>query len=130
MARDKSEKLSASLPANYRPDFLTQLDGRTTLGKAVRERHEAILTDLGGPDSLSSIKLSLVRRFVWFEAMIEGMECRAAASEPVDVGVWTQLVNSWLGIARMLGLERRPKRLPSVAEYLKASKGNGHQVSA
>jgi hypothetical protein len=125
MARER--KLSASLPENYAPNFMTQLDMRTVLGRAVRERHDAILTDLGGAESLSTIKLSLVRRFVWFEAMIEGMECRAAASEPIDVGCWTQLVNSWLGIARILGLERRPKRLPSVQEYLKR---NGREVAA
>ena len=65
-----------------------------------------------------SIKRSLVRRFTWFEVMIEGMECRAAAGEPVDIGSWTQLTNSWLGIARMLGLERRQKQVRTLQQHL------------
>jgi len=59
-----------------------------------------------------------VRRFTWFEVMIEGMECRAAAGEPVDIGSWTQLTNSWLGIARMLGLERRQKQVRTLQQHL------------
>ncbi len=66
-----------------------------------------MLADLGGEDSLSAIKRSMVRRFTWFEVMIEGIECRAAEGQQIDIGSWTQLVNTWLGIARALGLERR-----------------------
>jgi len=91
---------------------------RTVLGKAVVDRYSAVLADLGGEDNLTTIKRSLVRRFTWFEVMIEGMECRAAAGEPVDIGSWTQLTNSWLGIARMLGLERRQKQVRTLQQHL------------
>jgi hypothetical protein len=125
MARGKSVRLLASIPAKYSPDFMARLDKRTVLGRAVVDRHDAIVADLGGADGLATIKQSLARRFVWFEVMIEGMECRAAAGEGVDIGAWTQLTNSWLGIARMLGLERRQKRLPSVRGYLEQTARNG-----
>ena len=46
--------------------------------------------------------------------MIEGIECRALAGEDVDVGSWTQLTNTWLGIARALGLERRQRPVESL----------------
>jgi hypothetical protein len=118
MARGKSVRLLASIPDRYASDFMDRLDKRTVLGKAVVDRYGAVLADLGGEDNLTTIKRSLVRRFTWFEVMIEGMECRAAAGEPVDIGSWTQLTNSWLGIARMLGLERRTRPVKRLHEHL------------
>lgn len=118
MARGKSVKLLAAIPKHYSPDFMDRLDKRTVLGKAVRERYEAICNDLGGVDSMATVRLSLVRRFVWLESMIEGFECRAAAAEEVDVGTWMQLINSWLGVARLLGLERKAKRMKPLREHM------------
>lgn len=118
MARGKSVRLLASIPERYTPDFMDRLDKRTVLGRAVLDRYAGVVSDLGGDESLSNIKRSLVRRFTWFETMIEGMECRAAAGEGVDIGSWTQLTNSWLGIARMLGLERRQKPVESLHDLM------------
>lgn len=118
MSRGKSVRLLASIPERYSPDFMDRLDKRTVLGKAVRERYQSIMTDLGGEEALSSIKRSLVRRFTWFEAMIEGFECRVAAGEDIDIGQWTQLTNSWLGIARQLGLERRQRPAKRLHEVM------------
>jgi hypothetical protein len=50
--------------------------------------------------------------------MIAGMECCAAAGEGVDMGSWTQLTTSWLGIARMLGLERSQRPIRRLQEHL------------
>ena len=88
MARGQSVRLLASIPAKYTPDFMERLDMRTVAGKAVTERYHAVMTDLGGEDALSTIKRSLVRRFTWFEVMLEGMECRMASGEEVDIGAW------------------------------------------
>ena len=118
MARGKSVKLLASIPERYAPDFMDRLDKRTVLGRAVLERYQSVLSDLGGEDALTTIKRSLIRRFTWFEVMIEGMECRAAAGEGVDIGAWTQLTNSWLGIARMLGLERQARPLRTIRDVM------------
>jgi hypothetical protein len=121
MARGKSVRLLASIPKKYEPDFMSRLDKRTVLGKAVVDRYQRVTVDLGGEENLTAIKRSLVRRLTWFEIMIEGMECRAAAGEGVDIGSWTQLVNSWLGIARMLGLERKPRNVRSLHEVMRGT---------
>jgi hypothetical protein len=118
MARGQSVRLLAAIPAKYSPDFMDRLDKRTVIGKAVRARYHAIVYDMGGEDALTTIRRSLVRRFTWYEVMIEGMECRAAAGESIDIGSWTQLTNSWLGIARMLGLERKAKRTRGLNEII------------
>lgn len=122
MARGKSVRLLAAIPTNYSPDFMERLDKRTVLGKAIVERYEAIVTDLGGGDALTTIKHSMVRRFVWFEAMIEGMECDAASGKDVDIGSWTQLTNTWLGIARTIGLERKTRPTRRLREHLEAAR--------
>lgn len=119
MARRKSVRLLSKIPEKYAPDFITYLDKRTVMGKAVSDRYEALVADLGGADALSTVKHGLVRRFVWFEAMIEGIECRAASGEVVDIGSWTQLVNSWLGVARLLGLERQARPIRRLHEHLR-----------
>jgi hypothetical protein len=121
MARGKSVRLLASIPQKYTPDFMDRLDKRTVLGKAVLDRYQTVVADLGGEDALTAIKRSLVRRFTWYEVMIEGMECRAAAGEGVDIGAWTQLTNSWLGIARMLGLERRSRPVKRLRDIMSSS---------
>jgi hypothetical protein len=118
MARGKSVRLLASIPEKYAPDFMERLDKRTVLGRAVLERYTGVVTDLGGDEALSNIKRSLVRRFTWFEVMLEGIECRAASGEDIDIGSWTQLTNSWLGIARLLGLERRQRPVESLHDLM------------
>lgn len=127
MARGKSVRLLASIPEKYEPDFMARLDRRTVLGRSVANRYHAVIEDLGGEDNLSTLRRSLVRRFTWFEVMLEGMECRMASGEEVDVGAWTQLTNSWLGIARMLGLERQARRGRTLHEHLN---GTAKAVSA
>jgi hypothetical protein len=122
MARGKSVRLLASIPENYSPNFMERIDKRTVLGRAVLERYGSIVDSLGGDQNLAPIKISLVRRFCWYEAMIEGMECRAAAGEGVDIGSWTQLTNSWLGIARLVGLERRARTVRTLRQVMD---GNG-----
>lgn len=114
-------RLLAALPADYVPDFMERLDMRTVLGKAVSERFHAVMTDLGGEENLTTVKRSLARRFTWFEVMLEGMECRMASGEQIDIGSWTQLTNSWLGIARMLGLERKAKPARGLHRHLEGT---------
>ena len=46
MARGKSVRLLASIPAKYEPDFMERLDMRTVLGKAVIDRYHALIGDL------------------------------------------------------------------------------------
>jgi hypothetical protein len=118
MSRGKSVRLLASIPERYTPDFMDRLDRRTVLGRAVFDRHEAVTTDLGGAEALSTVTRSLVRQFIWFDVFIEGMACRAASGEEVDIGAWTQLTNTWLGLARLLGLERRARPAESLRSLM------------
>ena len=110
-----------TLPDKYTPDFVAKLDGRTVIARAVRDRIETIETDMGGSDSLSHARRSLVRRVVWLEAIIEHAEQRLAAGEPIDLGGHTQAVNTLIGLYRLLGLDRKPKAARSLRSVMDAT---------
>ena len=116
------------LPARYEPGFLQALDRRYTGTKGLKRRFEGIAEDLGGIDELSGIKLSLLERFIWLEATLVYLETVIATETDSKVVTkilpqWIQAVNSLLGIARTLGIERQAKSV-DLKSYL-AEKDNG-----
>jgi hypothetical protein len=52
------------------------------------------------------------------ECVIEGIELQLAAGEQIDIGTYTQLTNTWLGLARTLGLERKSRPVRRLHEHL------------
>lgn len=118
MARGRSVRLLAEIPKKYSPDFMERLDRRTVLGKAVSRRFEAVASDCGGIEGLAHVKVGLIRRFLWMECVIEGIELQLAAGDQIDIGTYTQLTNTWLGLARTLGLERKSRPVRRLHEHL------------
>lgn len=118
MARGKSVRLLGEIPEKYSPDFMERLDRRTILGKAVSQRFEAVANDCGGLESLAHTRIGLIRRFLWMECVIEGIELQLAAGDQIDIGAYTQLTNTWLGLARTLGLERKSRPVRRLHEHL------------
>ncbi len=121
MSRGTSTKLLATLPDKYSSDWMTRLDKRTRIARAVLDRIAALETDAGGAAALSHARQSLIRRAVWIEALIEGHELRLAGGEAIDIGALTQLTNTLLGLYRVIGLERRTKPVRSLHEVMNAS---------
>jgi hypothetical protein len=125
MARKAKQKLLATITPDYKPDFVGRLDGRTKLADVIPQRIESIETDLGGSDGLSYARKSLVRRAVWLEAVeFETYEQNLGKDRTIDLGAYTQAINSLLGLFRLLGLERRQKPARSLREVM-----NGTAVS-
>lgn len=121
MARDRKTKLLVSMPAKYEPDFEKRIDRRTVVGTALLSRLAAIMSDLGGTETLSHAKASLCKRAVWLEAVVESHEQNLANSQEVDLGAYTQSINSLLGIYRALGIERRQKPLRSLRDVMQGA---------
>jgi hypothetical protein len=121
MARDRSSKLLVSMPAKYEPDFERRIDKRTVVGAALLERLNAIQSDLGGAETLSHAKSSLCKRAVWLEAVVESHEQNLANQQTVDLGSYTQAINSLLGLYRAIGIERRQKPLRSLRDVMSAA---------
>lgn len=111
-------KLMRILPVRYQRDFAAVVDARTMLGRAVRDRFNALTQDLGGMGSLSHAQQSLCRRAVWLELTIEHEESRIAEGGGIDIAPHIQLVGSLLAIYRALGLKRTAKQIP-LSDYIK-----------
>ncbi len=96
-------------PTRYEAGFMTAMDRRTEVYKTLQLRYEAIVEDLGGPSDISLIKASLIERYLWLQMNLETLELDMATGEvdrAVTIGKWVAGVNSLVGLARMLGLER------------------------
>jgi hypothetical protein len=105
-------------PSKFNTGWLSELDGRTAIAQEMRERFRAFTDDLGGADTLSYAKRSLVERALWLEFWLAQQEQALAGGSDFDVGKWTQAANALQGILSKLGLDRRAKDVPSLNEYL------------
>lgn len=105
-------------------EFLSQIDGRSELGVALRKRREQLEWDVSGgdPDLLSYAQRSLIARALWLEVRLEHDESKLAFGEPVSAGSHTTLINCLNGLYRTLGIARKMKRMPSLREYVQQEK--------
>ena len=62
--RKNGHSKPTTLPPKFKPGFLTTLDARTNIAKALRANRDEIVSDIGGLAEIGHIKLSLVERFV------------------------------------------------------------------
>lgn len=109
-----------TLPDRYSEEWVSQLDNRTRLAATVNERLQALSADLGDWESLSYQRRSLIKRVVWLEIVIEQQEAALSRGEEVDQGRMTQATNTLIGLLKTLGLDRVPRDVPNIAEYLAA----------
>ncbi len=113
-SRKNGSHKPTTLPKKFQPGFLSTLDGRTDLARALKSNRDAIVSDLGGPEEMSHIKFGLVERVVWLQAVLETLE-HDMATGTVDrdkaLGQWIQAGNSWLGFCRTLGIERKQRTI-------------------
>ena len=108
-----------TVPEQFTPQWLQSLDGRTAIAQEMRARFDEVATDLGGADRLSYLERSLVSRYLWAEFWIQQQEVAIAEGQEVDIGRYTQAVNSATGLANKLGLKRVARDVPTLADYLK-----------
>lgn len=118
MSRGKSVKLFATLHDSYSSNFVEQLDLRTKVARAVLARIAELEADAGGAESLTAARRSLIRHAAWLDAIVESFELKLASGAEIDIGAHTQALNSLLGLFRLLGLERKQRRLPSPMAYI------------
>ena len=91
--------------------FLETIDRRLEVAKALRARFDSLACDLGGLEEMSGIRASLLERFVFLEGILANIE-KKLVTQPSAEGVgediqrWTAGVNTLVGLARTLGLNR------------------------
>lgn len=109
-----------TVPDRYSPGWMQQLDGRTQLAQELRNRYQALASDLGGHDSLSYQERSLVDRALFLELHLQQEEERLASGKDFDSGKWVQACNALSGIFAKLGLHKRTKDVPDLASFIQS----------
>ncbi len=109
---------------------LDAIDHRTTPARALLAWREQLIADLGGVDALSAQKLALVNLAATTRALIDHADNwlltqpsiinkRRKAFVPI-VAQRTALCDSLSRLLAHLGLQRVPKAIPSLQDYLRS----------
>jgi hypothetical protein len=103
-----------------KPPLFTRdvLDGRTSVAKAFDGLVRDIYADLGGRDQLSRIEIALVEGFAGACVVLDQLNARLLQDQRIDLSEFAQASNAMVRIASRLGLKRRAREVPSLAEYL------------
>ena len=118
----RERKILARLPEMYLAragNFLECTDRTTEMGRAVMDRIDSILADLGGSEDVTTVKYSQVRDFVCLDMLVSGFALDLMAGKAIDLGALTSVINCKTGVARMLGLERRAGKGEDLDSYLR-----------
>jgi hypothetical protein len=78
----------------------------------------SFISDMGGLDRCSEIKLGLLRRLAAATVQAELLEGRMVNGEQVDIGQLCTLASTTVRIASRLGLERVPREVEPIDQYL------------
>jgi len=98
---------------------LDQLDHRTAAAKRCRDLIGAIELDLGGSDRLSTSERQIIQRAAITGAVLEDIETRWLAGDPIDPALYATLGNAQRRLLETIGLRRRARDVtPSVDEYV------------
>jgi hypothetical protein len=127
--RKNGHSKPTTLPPKFKPGFLTTLDARTNIAKALRANRDEIVSDIGGLAEIGHIKLSLVERFVWLETVLQMMEDEMASGSIDRLGTWIQAVNSLSGLAKVLGVDRKGADRPWLAPVEPQTNANAESQS-
>lgn len=96
-------------------------DGRTAFARRFRDLVTAHIDDLGGADTMSAAQLSLARRAATLEVQLEYAEDELASGGELDLAAYAAASGALHRILKSLGLERKARAEPSLAEYLAAT---------
>ena len=106
------------LPVRYHADFAKTVDGRSLLGRAVRDHFNSLVQNLGGFDHLSHQEVSMCMRATWLQLLLEHEESRIGEGQGIDIAPHVALVSSLLAIYKALGLKRQARET-KLSDYLK-----------
>jgi hypothetical protein len=109
---------------NHR-DLLPHIaDGRAPQARRFRDLVRSMISDAGGVENCTEVRLGLIRRLAAATVLSEEIEGRAVNGEPVDIGTFCQLASTTVRIAQRLGLDERvPRDVIDPLAYARALDG-------
>ncbi len=106
------------IAARYNESFIGELDGRVRVARTLRDRLRALTNDLGGTSALSYQELSLCKRAVHLERLIEKRESTLAHGGTLDENSYYSALTTLSSLFSKVGYKRRPKIVGTLAEVL------------
>jgi hypothetical protein len=95
-------------------------DGRTVWARRFKDLVEGMVTDAGGFEAVSELKLGLIRRCAALCAECERMESELALGPTVDIDLLARTASHYRRIAETVGLDRAQKDVsPSLSDIVK-----------
>lgn len=94
------------------------MDGRSASARRFRDLVLSLVSDMGGIEQCSEIKLGLLRRLAAATVQAELLEAKMVNGEQVNVMTLCTLASTTVRIASRLGLERHARPVESLADYL------------
>lgn len=99
--------------------LFVETDLRTAWARRFRDVLAEIVSDLGGPDTLSEGQRQLARRAATLCIMCEKLEGQAASGEDIDLDVFGQMTDRLGRCFNRLGLRRQAREVvPTLQQYL------------
>jgi hypothetical protein len=90
-------------------DLLPGVKGTSSAARRFRDLVNAFITDMGGLDQCSEIKLNLLRRLASVVVQSELLESRMINGEEVHIADLCQLASTVMRLSTRVGIERVPK---------------------
>jgi len=102
--------------------LLLGTDHRSAWMRRLRDLVAAHISDLGGDDNISHSERMLINRACMMILQLEMMEQAFASNDGVakadEMQLYQRITNTLRRTLESLGLQRRPKAVPTLAEYL------------
>ena len=112
---DTAEKLGG----RTRLMSLHDIDRRTAAYRKTMDLITGIEADLGGPDHLSTGGRQIIQRAALTGALLEDLEARWLAGEPIDPALYATLGNAQRRLFETVGLKRQARDVtPGVRQYV------------
>jgi hypothetical protein len=94
---------------------------RGVVARRFRDIVGLVTSDLGGPEQLSENQRQIIRRIASMSVWCESVEAEMADGKEIDIDKFQRTSNSLRRLCESLGLERRPKPVIDIAQYLRLS---------
>jgi hypothetical protein len=110
------------------------LDQRSTFCRRYRDLIVEHTASLGGADNLSAGEMAILRRGCMLLLQLERMECEFAEHDGIvsndTLEVYQRLVSCMRRTFESIGLQRRPKDVTTLGEYVSQAYGKGRNDGA
>ena len=110
---------ATTVPSRYgRKNWFRLLDGRSKVAKLLGGRRTTLMTSLGYPAALPYEDDSLCDRFLSVEAVVQKMELALANEDAVDLPLYLNALNTYVGLKKQVSVLRRLLRTQTPTDPL------------